>query len=215
MFGLRKSTAKSSARQQIAIKGVRDGILSLPDNNYRSILSVSALNFELKSDEEQDAIIDTYESFLNSIGCPIQILVRTREIDMDDYLENLNNRLSGETTQIYRDQLKHYGEFLHSLITNNKILTRHFYIIIPYHPNGNTDFELIQEQLKLRTDIVSKGIARLGMRTEMLNSLEVLDLFYSFYSQDQSKIQPLTEHILQAIHSELVRHGAKYDDQER
>ena len=90
MFGLRKSTTKSSARQQIAIKGVRDGILSLPDNNHRSILSVSALNFELKSDEEQDAIIDTYESFLNSIGWPIQILVRTREIDMDNYLENLN-----------------------------------------------------------------------------------------------------------------------------
>jgi len=86
---------------------------------------------------------------------------------------------------------------------------------VPYHPNGNTDFELIQEQLKLRTDIVSKGIARLGMQTDILNSLEVLDLFYSFYNQAQSKIQPLTEHILQAIHSELVRHGAKYDDQER
>ncbi|RKV98641.1 MAG: hypothetical protein D8G53_02340 [Candidatus Saccharimonas sp.] len=86
MFGLRKSNAKSSARRQIALKGVRDGILLLPQNNYRAILSVSALNFELRSEDEQDAIIDTYESFLNSIGWPIQILVRTREIDMDGYL---------------------------------------------------------------------------------------------------------------------------------
>lgn len=212
MFGLRKLTTKSSARQQIAIKGVRDGILLLPNNNYQSILSVSALNFELKSDEEQDAIIDTYESFLNSIGWPVQILVRTREIDMDSYLENLNNRLSGETTQIYRDQLCYYGDFIRSLITNNKILTRHFYIIVPYHPSGKADFELIREQLKLRTDIISKGMARLGMRTEPLDSLEILDLFYSFYNQEQSKIQPLTEHVLHAIHSELVRRGEENDD---
>ena len=97
MFGLRKSVSKTSARQQIAIKGVRDGILILPGNQYRAILSVSALNFELRSETEQDAIIDTYESFLNSLGWPIQILVRTREIDMDKYLEDLSERLSNET----------------------------------------------------------------------------------------------------------------------
>ncbi|MFO0971391.1 MAG: hypothetical protein U0520_03545 [Candidatus Saccharimonadales bacterium] len=63
MFALQKSKTKSNSRQQIAIKGVRDGILILPGNQYRAVLEVSSLNFELKSEEEQDAIIDTYEAF--------------------------------------------------------------------------------------------------------------------------------------------------------
>ena len=83
MFALQKSKTKASSRAQINIKGVRDGILLLPHNQYRVVLEVSSLNFELKSEEEQDAIIDTYESFLNSVGSNLQILIRTREIDMD------------------------------------------------------------------------------------------------------------------------------------
>src|SRR5581483_8437316 len=89
MSVLQKSTRKASARSQIDIKGVKDGILMLPGEQYRAILTVSPINFELKSEDERDAIIDTYESFLNSVGCPLQILVRTREIDMDKYLNDL------------------------------------------------------------------------------------------------------------------------------
>lgn len=207
MFALQKSKNKTSARNQIAVKGVRDGVLMLPNNEYRAILQVSSLNFELRSEEEQDAIIDTYESFLNSVGSPLQILVRTREIDMDKYLEDLNERLEDETEQIYKKQLKNYDEFIRSLITNNKILTRHFYIVVPYRPNGKVDFELIQEQLNLKMDIVAKGMMRLGMQTSQLTSLEVLDLFYSFYSPAQAKLQPLTEHALQLIHNALIQKG--------
>ncbi|NCU38472.1 hypothetical protein EOL96_05465 [Candidatus Saccharibacteria bacterium] len=207
MFALQKSKSKTSARNQIAIKSVRDGILMLPGNHYRAILQVSSLNFELKSEEEQDAIIDTYESFLNSVGSPLQILVRTREIDMDKYLEDLGERLDGETEEVYRSQLQNYDEFIRSLINSNKILTRHFYIVVPYKPSGKVDFELVQEQLNLRLDIVAKGMMRLGMQTTQLGSLEVLDLFYSFYSPAQAKIQPLTEQALQLIHNALVKKG--------
>jgi len=99
MFALRKSQNKTSSRSQIAIKGVHDGILILPGNNYRAALEVSSLNFELKSEDEQDAIIDTYESFLNSIGSSLQILIRTREIDMDKYLTDLSERLIDEMSR--------------------------------------------------------------------------------------------------------------------
>lgn len=207
MFALQKSKSKTSARNQIAIKGVRDGILMLPNNEYRAVLQVSSLNFELRSEEEQDAIIDIYESFLNSVGSSLQILVRTREIDMDKYLEDLRERLDGEAEPIYRTQLQNYDEFIRSLITNNKILTRHFYIIVSYRPPSKADFELAKEQLNIKLDIVAKGIKRLGMSTEQLTSLEVLDLFYSFYSPTQAKMQPLTEQALQLIHTALVEKG--------
>lgn len=208
MFGLQKSKAKTSSRNQIAIKGVRDGILMLPGNEYRAILQVSSLNFELRSEEEQDAIIETYESFLNSVGSSLQILVRTREIDMDKYLDDLQERLEGETVPIYRAQLANYDEFIRSLITDNKILTRHFYIVVPYKISGKADFSLIAEQLRIKLDIIAKGMARLGMHTDQLNSLEVLDLFYSFYSPTQAKLQPLTEQALQIIHTALIEKGA-------
>ena len=207
MLGLRKSKKKTSSRNQIAIKGVRDGILMLPNNEYRAILQVSSLNFELRREDEQDAIIETYESFLNSVGTSLQILVRTREIDMDKYLEDLAERLDGETVPIYRTQLENYDEFIRSLITDNKILTRHFYIIVPYKLNGKTDFDLVGEQIKIKLDIIAKGIARLGMHTDQLDSIEVLDLFYSFYSPTQAKLQPLTEQALSIIHTALVQRG--------
>lgn len=207
MFALAKSKTKSSSRNQIAIKGVRDGILMLPNNQYRVILHVSSINFELKSEDEQDAIIDTYESFLNSIGSNLQILIRTREIDMDKYLDELSERLDGETEDVYKQQLENYDEFIRSLITTNKILTRHFYLVIPYSTAGKADLELIKEQLNIKTDIVSKGMTRLGMHTRQLESLELLDLFYSFYNPVQAKIQPLTEQALQLIHTALIETG--------
>ena len=207
MFALQKSKNKTSSRHQIAIKGVRDGILILPSNQYRAVLQVSSLNFELRSEEEQDAIIDTYESFLNSVGSSLQILIRTREIDMDKYLEELSERLNGETEKVYRQQLKNYDEFIRSLISTNKILTRHFYIVVSFSTSGKTDFELVQEQLNLKLDIVSKGMMRIGMHTKELTSLETLDLFYSFYSPTQAKLQPLTEQALQLIHNALIEKG--------
>lgn len=123
------------------------------------------------------------------------------------YLEELSVRLDGEAEPIYRKQLKNYDEFIRSLITTNKILTRHFYIVVPYNANGKTDFELVQEQINLKLDIVSKGMMRIGMHTNELTSLEILDLFYSFYSPTQAKIQPLTEQALQLIHTALIEKG--------
>jgi hypothetical protein len=169
------------------------------------VLEVTPVNFELRSEEEQDAIIDTYESFLNSVGSKLQILIRTREIDMDKYLEELRGRLEDETEPIYQTQLENYDEFIRSLIQSNKILTRHFYIIVPYTNTSKVDFELVEEQLNLTLDIVAKGITRLGMGARKLSSFEVLDLFYTFYSPAQAKLQPLTDQALQMIHTALTK----------
>jgi hypothetical protein len=208
MFALQKSTKRASTRQQIDIEGVRDGVLMLPHRKYRVALSVSSVNFELKSEDEQDAIIDTYESFLNSVGCPLQILIRTREIDMDKYLHELDERLSSETEEIYKTQLQNYDEFIRSLITTNKILTRNFYVIVPYDASSKIDFDSIREQLALRVDIVQKGLARLGMQSHELSSLEVLDLFYSFYNPEQAKLQPLTQQALELLHAAYTQKEA-------
>ena len=131
-------------------------------------------------------------------------MVRIREIDMDKYLEELNERASSESEAIYKNQLKNYDEFIRSLITTNKILTRHFYVVVPYDAKSNVDFDAVKEQLGIRLDIVAKGLARLGMQAKELTSLEVLDLFYSFYSPEQAKLQPLTMQALELLHSSHI-----------
>jgi len=202
VFALQKSNKKTSARQQINIKGVKDGILMLPRNRYRMVMEVSSVNFELKSEDEQDALIDTYESFLNSLPCPLQIIVRIRELDMSKYLADLESRLDNEKEAVYKSQIENYSEFVQDLVTNNSILSRHFYVVLPCTTD---DFDTAKEQLATNSDMVSKGFSRLGMHTRQLSSLEVLDLFHTFYNPDQAKRQPITERVVQLLNSSYVR----------
>src|ERR1039458_2378487 len=81
MFHLRRSNTKGSARSQIGVQEVRDNVLILPGNRYRTVLATSSVNFELQSEEEQDALVDTFQAFLNSLTVPIQILIRVRELE--------------------------------------------------------------------------------------------------------------------------------------
>jgi len=198
VFALQKSNRKISSRQQIDIKGVRDGILLLPGNQYRVVLAITSINFELKSEAEQDALIETYQSFLNSLACPLQILVRIRKLDMDKYIDNFKVRLKEETEDIYKLEIRNYTDFVRSLIANNNILARNFFVVIPF-AGKDSDFEVAKEQLVLNSDIIAKGLARLGMHSRLLSSLEILDLFYSFYNPGEVKSQPITNQTLELL----------------
>lgn len=208
MFALQKSSKKASSRRQINIKGVRDGILILPNSRYSLILESSALNFELKSEQEQDAIIDTYESFLNSLPCRLQIIVRIREVDMSDYLAGIESRAKQEKLEVYQEQLRGYSSFIQGLVNDNKILSRRFYVVIPFEAK-EADFEAAREQLLLHSDMVAKGLARLGLQTRQLESLEMLDLFHSFYNPGEAKRQPITEQVARVLNSAYVRRKSK------
>ncbi len=195
MFSSNKRRTNGSARSQIGIKEVRDGILVMPDNSYRCILSTSSLNFELQSEEEQDVVIDAFQAFLNSLTVPIQIVIRVRELDIDHYLEDFQEKLKHETQEIYVKQLENYSDFIRKLVSGNKILSRKFYLVIPHANKGKVDFQTAKEQLLLEQEIIIKGLEKIGMTARQLSSLEILDLFYSFYRPDQAKIQPLAEAI--------------------
>lgn len=202
MFILQKSSKKASARQQINIKGVRGNMLLLPHDQYRLVIEVSPVNFELKSEEEQDALIDTYESFLDSLPCPLEIVVRIRELDMDKYLADTQELLHDEKEEVYRDQIKNYAKFVQGLVADNKILSRHFYVVLPY---TTSDFETAKEQLSLNADMVSKGLSRLGMRTRQLTNIELLDLFHTFYNPAQAKRQPISDQVAELLNNSYIR----------
>jgi hypothetical protein len=181
---------------------VQDDLLLLPGNKYRAVLQVSSINFELKSEAEQDALIDTYQSFLNSLASDLQIIVRVRELDLDKYLANFADKREAEVETVYKQQITNYVKFVQQLVTTKKILTRHFYVVVPL--DKEADFEVAKEQLAVSVDIVVKGLARMGMQSRQLSNLELLDLFYSYYSPSDAKQQPLTDKTLQLLTESYV-----------
>ena len=122
LFG--KSKSKVSSRRQIRIKEVKDNTLILPGNKYRAIIETSAINFELKSEDEQDALIDNFQNFLNSLPCSLQILIRVREVDIDRYLEEFRKKESKEENEVYKHQINEYCDFIGGLVSGNKIGSR-------------------------------------------------------------------------------------------
>lgn len=199
MFVLPKLNKTSSSRHQIAIKGVEDSILILPNDEYRVIIETSSINFHLMSEDEQDAVVDIYRAFLNSLSFPIQIVQKVRALDLDDYLESFEAKRQHETTKIYKQQIGDYIKYVKSLVKTNKILSRQFYIVIPYHTKGKETIEVAREQLANRLAIVEKGLGNVGIKTRLLNSLELIDLFYSSYNADDAKQQPLTQQTIDLL----------------
>ena len=193
MYSLAKANKKASSRMQIDIKGVEDNILILPGSEYRLVLLVSSVNFELKSEDEQDALIETYQSFLNSLAGDLQIIVRVRELDIDEYVMALESRLANETESVYVSQINNYTSFVKSLIKSNRILSRQFYVVVSYKGDKKQEFDIAKEQICIRADIIAKGLMRLGIQSKSLSGLELVDMFYSFYSPRQAKNQPLNK----------------------
>ena len=193
MYSLAKANKKASSRMQIDIKGVEDNILILPGSEYRLVLLVSSVNFELKSEDEQDALIETYQSFLNSLAGDLQIIVRVRELDIDEYVMALESRLANETESVYVSQINNYTSFVKSLIKSNRILSRQFYVVVSYKGDKKQEFDIAKEQIGIRADIIAKGLMRLGIQSKSLSGLELVDMFYSFYSPRQAKNQPLNK----------------------
>jgi hypothetical protein len=123
-------------------------------------------------------------------------LIRVRELDIDRYIEDFEQKCAGEKEKIYIKQSKSYCEFIKKLVAGNKILSRRFYLVVPYDSKNPVEFEVVKEQLNLEQEMIIKGLEKFGMNAKPLNTLEVLDLFYSFYRPDQAKTQPLTKQII-------------------
>lgn len=193
-------SAKACSRSQIQIKEVVDNVLILPNHEYRMILESSSVNFELKSEEEQDVIIDSFQNFLNALPCEIQILVRVRELDIDRYIEDISKIKDKEKESAYKKQIDGYCAFVKKLVSGNKILSRRFYIVIPYrHMERKEDWNLIKEHLNLQKDIIVKGLERMQMKARAISGIEILNLFYGFYNPESLKTQALTSEAVEKL----------------
>ncbi len=210
----KKRRTKNSAQRYLDIVEIRDGVVILRDGTFRTILMASSLNFALKSEQEQDAIIFGFQDFLNAISFPVQILVTSREIDIQPYMKELDTREDLQASELMKIQLQEYREYIKELVKVSNVMTKNFYIVIPFAAQQTkeegtftkfikalrvrsgtattkSEFERYKDQLWQRVEQVAGNIRNLGVRLVPLNTQEIIELFYNLYNPDTARNQRL------------------------
>src|SRR3989338_7127112 len=126
--------ASSATQEFVPIKEVRDGVVILKDGGMRAILLCSSMNFALKSDDERNAILLQFQDFLNSLDFSIEILLQSRRLDIRPYIALLEEQEKAQTNNLMKIQVREYIEFIKNFTENTNIMTKHFFIIVPYAP---------------------------------------------------------------------------------
>jgi hypothetical protein len=182
-----------SSRIQIGIQGIKDDLLLLPHNTYCLVMQTSSINFELQSDAEKDITISNFQQFLNSLSIPLQIIVRTRKLDVDQYMRGLEKTpQKRKVSPLMRSQKQNYQKFLASLITNNQILSRSFYLVISLS-DVKSNIPETKEKLLFHGSIIQKELGKMGIKVTNLNNKEILQIFYTFYNPGKVKQQPIQQ----------------------
>jgi hypothetical protein len=141
-----KRPAKDTSTQRyLPFSEIRENMIMMKDGSSRMVLRVHALNFNLKSVEEQDAILMSYQRFLNALNFPIQIIIRSLKVDIETYINRLKNLALKQENPLLQEQTYKYVDFLTTLIDLAQIMKKEFYIVVPFDLENNesvrkTDF---------------------------------------------------------------------------
>lgn len=200
----------------VPIQEIRQGVILLKDNSLRAIVMASSLNFALKSADEQQSIIMQFQNFLNSLDFSVQIFIQSRKLDIRPYIALLENRLKEQVSDLLKVQTREYIEFIKNFTENSNIMTKTFFVVVPYTPAAITaggisnivgkkktaeenaekkleSFEEHRSQLEQRVGVVTQGLVRCGIRTVELGTEEVVELFYKIFNPgDTEKPIPLS-----------------------
>lgn len=210
----KKKPSRPSTQSHMPIAEVKDGVVVLKDGTMRSVLLVSSLNFSLKSEDEQNAIISGYVGFLNSIDFPIQIVIQSRRLQIRPYLEKLKGLEREQTNELLRIQTADYRAFVEELVQIGQIMTKRYYVVVPYDPISNkrksfwTRFKEVlkpalsvrlkeerfkqrQEELAMRLRHITTGLSGIGLTVVELDTQALIELYYSTYNPDTAFAETL------------------------
>lgn len=195
------SSQKTGVTQNfVSVKEIRNGIVQLKNGEFRGILLCSSVNFGLKSAEEQRAIVEGFQTFLNTLDFSVQIVVNSRRMDLRPYLALLEEKMPDQQSELMRMQLREYMNFVRSFTDQANIMTKSFYVVVPYSPhvevakavgmfgkNGSkgtpeTSFEESRVQLEQRLAVVAGALAAADVRAAALGTEEIIELLYRSFN---------------------------------
>lgn len=202
----------TSTQEHLPIAGIQDSVIIMTDGSVRAVLKVEPINFELKSDQEQNAIIYSYQSFLNSLDFPIQIVIHSKKLDLENYLIKLDKSKANITEDLLRIQLEDYVDFVRRLISIANIMSKKFYVIVNYSSIGKSinpvgrlfhkaptqallyedQFKRYREEVFNRANTIAAGLGRIGLKVSLMDTQHLIELFYNMYNPEIAAEERLT-----------------------
>ncbi len=199
---------KPSAQDFLEVETVREGILVLKNRSIRGVMLVSAQNFALKSEEEQDATIFQFQNFLNSLDFSLQILIQPRSLNITGYLDYLKSLHEKQQSDLMRSLTKDYQQFVEHLIKGSSIMAKNFFVVVPFSlletlpmdqrrsfhaPKilgdiTEEDFERMKFQLWQRMEFVALGLRRVGLKTAPLSNEELIETLWVWHHPKEAEV---------------------------
>ncbi len=212
----RKTSSMASTQRYLPVAEIRDSAIVLKNGGARAVLKVEALNFNLKSETEQQGIIAGYGSFVNTLTFPLQIVIRSFKTNIDEYLFQMQGYADKQQNALLKEQTQGYINYMQHLVEVADIMQKRFYVVIPVdhadrkkaytekffewiHPDDNAakagqrhkEFTTLSKQLNERVDLVIGGLANVGLHAERLDTRGVLETLYQVYNPKTSQIEKI------------------------
>lgn len=209
-------SGQESTQKYLQIAEVKDDVVVMKDGSLRLVLMVSSLNFALKGEDEQNAIISSYVGLLNNLDFPLQIVIQSRRLNIDDYVTKLIELEKKQTNERLRLQTIEYRSFLKEFLDLGMIMTKKFFVVIPYSPWSNkkktfwqrltevfspsrvfkisqAKFIQYKEELNKRSEIVASGLTSVGLTVVQLPTPHLIELYYNSYNPEVINSQKIVD----------------------
>ena len=212
----------NSTQTHLRIAEIRENVVVLKNGGMRAVLKTSSINFNLKSEEEQNAIVYSYQNFLNSLEFPIQILVRSKKLDIDDYIDGVKKLGEKQQNKLLQEQTIEYAQYIKRLVEYADIMEKEFYVVIPFDPGRNeagestkkffsffqrlapkdsyadikqrrSEFNNLKKGLMQRINVIQSGLENCGLKVEQMDTTGLIELFYESYNPMTSRSQKLKD----------------------
>lgn len=201
-----------ATKRYLDVAEIREDSVILDDGTLRAVLLVSSINFALKSEEEQNAIIAAYVSFLNALEFPLQIVVQSRKLNIEDYLERLKKSEKEQTHELLRMQIADYRQYVGELVEMGDIMSKRFYVVVPYDPLSDRRkgfwsrfteifrpgaavrlseerFKKRRRDLMTRVEHIQMLLGSMGLSSVILDTQSLIELYYNIYNPEVAETE--------------------------
>lgn len=208
-----------ATQRYLDIAEIKEDVMVMKDGTMRAVLIVASINFALKSEDEQNAIIAAYVQFLNALEFPLQVVIQSRRLNIDTYIERLRESEKTQTNELLRVQIRDYRNFVQELVTLGQIMQKQFFVVVPYNPLSDKQkgffarlseafapalsvrlaeerFRQRKNDLQTRVEHISSNLGSMGLKAVQLDTQSLIELFYRVYNPetyDTQKMQDVTK----------------------
>ncbi|HEY9868116.1 MAG TPA: hypothetical protein V6D08_02825 [Candidatus Obscuribacterales bacterium] len=167
-----------------------EGLVVLADGSFRKYISCKGINALLYDEADREAMARQFTNFINSCETDIQIIVKSRNLPVDEYLSRYQTLIKTDN-----DYLKWYADYTDKWFRRQQDVTfvpqREFYVVVSYQPpdckgatgwSGKRSIQKHEEYVAALDRLTRTCLEQLRvsmLRPQILKRREVRNLIYS------------------------------------